>query len=203
MKFLWKYSALFCTLLTASHHACAQAMFAGYAQFCGVPVIAAPNPHIASAAIDPSGKPVIFIDPGALSNWTAPTIFMIAHECAHHKQGHILPDGMKFRKKTFSGTKQQELEADCWAAGQLADIMAIQDLHRVIVYFFSQGSRPQGNYPTGMERAAMVVRCAEIQAQPVSACTTPYGSCPLRTYLPAGTPCNCPSPTGPVRGFAE
>lgn len=203
MALPWKYVVLFCTFLTASLNVCAEAMFAGYAQFCGVPVIVTPNPHIASAAMDPSGNPVILIDPEALSNWSAPTIFMIAHECAHHKQGHILPDGMEFRKKTFSGTRQQELEADCWAAGRLADIMAMKDLHRVIVYFFSQGSRPQGNYPTGMERAAMVVRCAEIPTRPVSVCTTRYGTCSLGSYLPTGAPCSCPSPIGPVRGLAE
>ena len=203
MKLLWKNVVLFCALLAASHNTCAQAMFAGYAKFCGVPVVVTPTPHLAFATLDQAGNPVIYIDPSAMSNWTASRMFIIAHECAHHKQGHLLPEGIQPSGKALLDIKHQELEADCWAAGRLADIMAMKDLHKVIVQFISQGSTPQGNYPSGKERAAMIARCAEISTRLTSMCTTQYGICPLGTYLPVGTPCSCPLSMGPVRGLAE
>ena len=198
------FIALIFTLFAQAPKVYAQAMFAGYAQFCGVPVVVTPNPQTASAAMDQAGNPVIYIDPGAMANWTTSRIFTIAHECGHHMRGHSLPQGMWFRNTTFWGTKQQELEADCWAAGQLAGVLATQDLQRMIMQFASQGSMPQGNYPSGMERATVVARCAGIPfSPPATVCATQFGSCPLGVQLQVGTQCFCPSYMGPVGGVAQ
>lgn len=38
---------------------------------------------------------------------------------------------------------------------------------------------------------------------PASACTTPYGACPMGIAIAAGSPCYCPSMYGPVWGVAR
>lgn len=158
-----RYIVLACIFSITSSKLFAQGMFAGYADFCGVPVIVTQNPQIASASLDSFGNPVIYIDPSAMSNWTASRMFTIAHECAHHILGHSLPQGMWFRSMNFWATREQELAADCWAAQQLRAILGIQDLQRTIAQFSNQGPMPQGNYPSGLERASVVARCAGFQ----------------------------------------
>jgi hypothetical protein len=155
------------TLLCAlcASNASAQ-MFAGYDQFCGVPVVVVPNPQTASAARDQFGRPVIYVDPGVMANWTMSRMFALAHECAHHKLGHTLPQGMWFRNTQHWATRQQELAADCWAAKALAEIEDRGDLQRTIMQFASQGAMAYGAYPTGAERARNVARCAGIDPAP-------------------------------------
>jgi len=137
-------------------------MFAGYDQFCGVPVIVVPNPQIASAARDQNGYPVIYIDPSAMSNWSHSRIFTLAHECGHHSLGHSTPQGMWFRNTQIWATRAQELQADCWAAQALMSIWAVGDLVRVVNYYAAQGNYSPGGYPSGQERAINIRRCAGI-----------------------------------------
>lgn len=144
-------------------------MFAGFDQFCQVPVVVVPNPQGASAARDQLGNPVIFVDPGVMANWTMSRKFVLAHECGHHVRGHTLPEGMWFRNMQAWATRQQELEADCWAAKQLAATQDTRELERMITQFAGQGPMPQGPYPSGTERAQMVARCASIGTDLVNA----------------------------------
>lgn len=136
-------------------------MFAGYDEFCGLPVIVLPNPFGASAARDPSGRPVIYVDPAIMSNWTSSRIFVLAHECGHHRIGHTTPRGQWFRHTQGWATRVQELEADCWAAEALALRGYGRDLRRQYDDFLRQGrvSFPP-NYPSGIERAETVARCS-------------------------------------------
>ena len=137
------------------------AMFAGYDEFCSLPVIVIPNPFGASAARDPSGRPVIYVDPGVMSNWTSSRMFALAHECGHHKIGHTTPRGQWFRYSQGWATRVQELEADCWAAEALALRGYSGDLRRQFDDFLRQGGASLlPNYPSGMERAETVARCA-------------------------------------------
>jgi hypothetical protein len=145
-----------------SINASAQQMFAGYDQFCGVPVVVIANPQSASAARDQIGNPVIYVDPSVMQNWSTSRMFALAHECGHHKLGHSTPQGMWFRNTQAWATRQQELDADCWAAQKLAQIQDVQDLRRMILQFASQGPMPQGPYPSGRERAMAVAQCSGI-----------------------------------------
>ena len=165
---LWSVAVLFGT------NAYAQ-LFAGYDQFCGVPVIVAANSQGASAAVDQLGRPVIYVDPGVMGNWTMSRMFALAHECGHHKLGHSTPQGLWFRNTTAWATSQQELAADCWAAQALANIGDLQDLRQMIVQFSSQGDVPQGPYPVGRQRAAAVAQCAGIVLTPPQPAGFPSG----------------------------
>ena len=138
-------------------------MFAGYAQFCGVPIIVAPTPQRAVAWRDPrTGQPLIAVDPGVMGNWTASRVFAIAHECGHHMRGHTMPQGRWWRHMDFWATRAQELDADCWAAATLAahGYWYLADLERAARDFAMEGPFMQGNYPSGRERAEVVARCA-------------------------------------------
>lgn len=200
MKFV---SALFIFFL--SMQAMTQAaMFAGYDEFCGIRVIVTPNPQLASASIDQYGR-VIYVDPGVMSNWTMSRIFLLAHECGHHRKGHITPNGMWFRNTQFWATRAQELEADCWAAKALAANGYFGDIERTVRQFASQGIYPQGNYPSGQERAQVIDRCAGINTlqAPARFCSTPFGACQMEQVIPKKTPCFCSSMNGPIDGIAQ
>lgn len=139
----------------------AQGMFAGYAEFCGVPVLVARTPQDAVATRDGFGRPVIYVDPGVMANWTMSRVFAIAHECGHHMRGHVTPQGMWWRNTDFWATRAQELEADCWAASALASQgYYVGDLERAAHDLARRGPFMQGRYPSGQERATVVVSCA-------------------------------------------
>lgn len=133
-------------------------IFAGYDQFCNVPVITVQNPQGASAA-NYNGNAVIFVDPSVMANMTLSRIFTLAHECGHFALGHTLPQGQWFRNTQVWATKEQELEADCWAAQQLVAIRDINDIQRMITIFSNQGDMAIGFYPTGTERAVNIKTC--------------------------------------------
>lgn len=136
-------------------------MFAGYAEFCGVPIIVARTPQQAVASRDQFGRPIIYVDPGVMANWTMSRVFTIAHECGHHMRGHTTPQGMWWRNTQFWATRAQELDADCWAAAALARWGYYRsDLERAAYDFAMQGPFMQGTYPSGQERAQVVTRCA-------------------------------------------
>jgi len=147
-------------------------MFAGYDEFCGIRVIVVSNPQTASAAHDVYG-PVIYVDPGAMVDWTASRIFTLAHECGHHKGGHVTPMGQWFRHTQFWATRSQELEADCWAGRALAEAGYHQDLERTIRDYARQGGQMQGTYPSGLERAQTIARCAGLEVPSIPTMTVP------------------------------
>jgi hypothetical protein len=159
LKFSMAIGGLVAGMLSATHAGRAQ-MFAGYDQFCGAAVVVVPNPQGASAGLDQFGRRVIFIDPSVMANWTTSRMFAIAHECGHHMLGHSLPQGMWFRNTVYWATKEQELQADCWAGQQLSRVGDFVDLRAVINQFARQGAIAQGNYPSGSERAVTIARCA-------------------------------------------
>jgi hypothetical protein len=196
MKLRLLVVVLFSVLVLIHKNGFAQ-MFAGYDQFCGVPVVVVPNSQSASAARDQFGNPIIYVDPGVMANWTMSRMFALAHECGHHTLGHTLPQGMWFRNTQSWATRQQELEADCWAAQQLVRIRDTQDLRQMIMQFASQGPVPQGPYPSGMERASAAAQCAGINLsspQRVPYCCDAFGNrrCVIQANPgPQGSTCGC------------
>jgi len=143
--------------LLGSGRGLSQEMFAGYDAFCGLPVVVGPDPQTATAQRFPDGSPFIHIDPRAMANWTASRLFVLAHECAHHRLGHTTHLGAQMR--FMGGPRQQELEADCWAAKALQSIGQLGDINRQVIESASQGHFAQGGYPTGAERAQAVMQC--------------------------------------------
>jgi hypothetical protein len=135
----------------------AQSVFAGYDAFCGLPVVVSHDPQTATARRDQSGNPFIHIDPGAMANWTISRMFTLAHECAHHLLGHTTRLGVM--QRFYGGTRQQELEADCWAARALRQVGQNVDLERMIWQNIQQGHFAGNGYPSGHERAQNILNC--------------------------------------------
>lgn len=143
----------------------AQEMFAGYDTFCGLPVIVGSDPQLASARRFADGRPYLHVDPGVAANWSASTMFTVAHECAHHLLGHTTAMGTVQRYR--GGTRQQELAADCWAAATLRRHGLVSDLNRTLFERASQGHFPPGQgYPSGAERAQAILTCAGASPRP-------------------------------------
>jgi len=151
-----------CAAVLLCQKPCFAQMFAGFDQFCSLPVIVTQTGQGAVAGRDRFGNPVIYVDPGVIGNWTSSRMFALAHECGHHMLGHSTPAGMWARNWA---TRQQELAADCWAAQQLVSVMGTQDLERQLLQFANQGPMSQGPYPSGWERASNAAQCAGIEIQ--------------------------------------
>lgn len=148
-------------LTTFSQTAKSQSMFVGYDNFCGLPVIVEQTSQDAVATIR-NGQRVIIIDPAVISNWRFSRIFALAHECGHHRIGH-LSSFEQFSRLHMNATRKQELEADCWAARALAENGYYNDIRRTIMQRVNEGPIMQGPYPSGMERATFIAQCAGIQ----------------------------------------
>jgi hypothetical protein len=133
-------------------------VFAGYDMFCGLPVVIGQDPQTATARVDQYGNPFIHIDPSVSSNLTLSERFVIAHECGHHILGHSSALGTA--QRYMGGTRQQELDADCWAARKLASVGLYADLSVTIMSHASSGHFASQGYPTGLERANNVMACA-------------------------------------------
>ncbi len=135
-------------------------MFAGYDSFCGLPVIVQPTPQRAEATYNSAGQQIIVLDPSVYSNQTASRIFAIAHECAHHRNGHTSGLG-PFKRFHDNGTAAQERGADCWAAERLALAGLTSEIERAIRDFADEPDQPFWSpYPEGYERAVTVWLCA-------------------------------------------
>ena len=134
-----------------------QEVFAGYASFCGLPVIVGSDAQTASARTDQFGAKYIHIDPGAMANWTNSRMFTLAHECAHHLLGHTSALGT--RERYLGGTARQELSADCWAARALRRVGYDFDIDRTFLIYAQQGHFTAAGYPSGVERANNIAGC--------------------------------------------
>lgn len=140
-------------------------VFAGYDAFCGLPVIVGTDPQTASARTDSTGGKYIHIDPYAMENWTASRMFVLAHECAHHRLGHTSFHGQA--ERFYGGTAKQELEADCWAATALRSIGSDFEITRTVLSQSNQGHFSSAGYPSGAMRAQNIDNCARASPGPV------------------------------------
>lgn len=156
MKLLTTMLGVFLLFLT--HSAQAQAMFAGFDDFCKLPVVVGDDPQTASARTDQYGRKYIHMDRGAMADWTAPRIFVLAHECAHHRLGHT--SALGHLERYTGGTAKQELEADCWAARVLAQAGYHGDIKRMMLQTAYMGHFASPGYPTGTQRSVNIGKCA-------------------------------------------
>lgn len=138
--------------------------FPGYDTLCGFPLITASTPSVAQAHIDRNGQPVIILDPTLQE--TAEQyrrVFLIAHECAHHRMGHAVKREQRKRRLLPKLVRDHELSADCWAAETLARVGKDRTLRVMEDRFFRGGLySPGGGYPAGVQRATIIRECARI-----------------------------------------
>lgn len=132
---------------------------------CNVPVFFVPNhPMGGQATRDGFGNPVILVDPSMEYRYGQGFFrFMLAHECAHHVQGHLhalAAVGSHGPYALLAVNPQIEADADCWAARRLAmegDWHALYEAQQA----FALGIGPfvQPGYPSGYQRAEVIRRC--------------------------------------------
>lgn len=109
------------------------------------------------------GRYVIYYNPRLLERFS-PRLrdFFIAHEYGHIARGHH-GAALATADSTYSMLRQrQELEADCYAAAQLAGHR--QDVVDAALEFFIRLGpvRLDHLHPTGAQRAAMILSCLPV-----------------------------------------
>lgn len=138
--------------------------FLGYNELCGYPLITASTRTVAQAKIDQGGRPVIILDP-ILQEKSEQyrRVFLIAHECAHHRFGHSLKREQRKRSLLPKLVRDHELSADCWAAETLARAGNDRAVRVMEDRFFRAGLySPGSGYPAGVQRASIIRECARI-----------------------------------------
>lgn len=136
--------------------------FPGYDALCGYPLVIASTPSVAVAHVDRSGRPVIILDPVLeVESERHRRMFLIAHECAHHRLGHSVKREQRKRKLLPKLVRDHELSADCWAAETLAQAGENRAVRVMEDRFFRAGLySPGGGYPAGVQRASIIRECA-------------------------------------------
>jgi hypothetical protein len=135
--------------------------FPSYPRLCGFPVVSLVTARRAEAIRGSRGEPVIVLDPSLWAEGEeAHRTFLIAHECAHHRLGHLDRAVLRQRAADVRVVADNELSADCWAAEMLGRD-GLDDVVRVMAErFFRAGGVPPGaGYPSGIARSIMVRDC--------------------------------------------
>ena len=137
--------------------------FPAYSRQCGFPIVFAPTLSISQAVLDNRGRPVIVLDPSlGASEETDRRIFLIAHECAHHRMGHSRAASVAERLLSPGLVRDQELSADCWAAEHLARHGFDRAVQLVALRFHRSGLYSPGHgYPAGIQRSSIIRQCAD------------------------------------------
>lgn len=136
--------------------------FGTYDEVCGFPILETRLPQLALAMRDTRGDPVIVLDPILRSpGHEARRVFLIAHECGHHKLSHTESGTVRIRATDPELVRDQELSADCWAAEELIRAGEQDVIRQIAEDFFSQGHLSPGNgYPSGIQRSRLIIQCA-------------------------------------------
>lgn len=156
------FSAILALFASAEAHAEADEPFDGYNALCGYEIVFRPNLFLSTAEITDEGDPLIVLDPNLLEpRQKFHRLFLIAHECAHHRLEHTTQEGLKTRSMSHNAVSDQELSADCWASEHLASVGYSKRLERIADEFYRRGFiSPGQGYPAGIQRSNMIRLCA-------------------------------------------
>lgn len=125
-------------------------------------------PEQAMSLLDSNGRPTIIISGLALAEQPSYGRFLMAHECCHHKLGHV----GRFREglghvgpQPFfyiaPALRQMELDADCCAVKLLRERQEADSIVSAEQAMAEFGDKPTGAYyPTGTERVDNIDKCA-------------------------------------------
>ena len=125
-------------------------------------------PEQAMSMLDRNGKPVIVMSAATLAAEPAYGGFLMAHECCHHSLGHVGryreglghvgPQPFFYIKPAL---RQMELDADCCAVKMLRERQQAESISSAAQAMQVFGDAPTGAYyPTGLERAENIAKCA-------------------------------------------
>jgi hypothetical protein len=125
-------------------------------------------PEQAMSMLDANGKPAIVVSGVTLAERPSYGKFLMAHECCHHKLGHV----DKYREvlghvgpQPFfyiaPALRQMELDADCCAVKLLKERRETDSIMSAEGAMAAFGDKPTGAYyPTGTERVENIEKCA-------------------------------------------
>jgi hypothetical protein len=137
--------------------------------FCSITTYLLPDlPEQALSTMDANDQPVIVVSAMVMAESPVYGRFLMAHECSHHTLGHV---AAYHRELGHLGPqpffyiapqlKNMELDADCNAVKMLKlknELETIEVARQMMSQF---GDKPTGAYyPTGVERADNIIRCA-------------------------------------------
>jgi hypothetical protein len=137
--------------------------------YCAITTYLLPElPEQAMSTMDKTGKAIIVVSAMVMAESPAYARFLMAHECSHHTLGHV---AAFHRELGHLGPqpffyiapqlKNMELDADCTAVKMLMFKKEPESVEAARVTMGKFGSKPTGAYyPTGVERAANIARCA-------------------------------------------
>jgi hypothetical protein len=137
--------------------------------YCAITTYLLPElPEQAMSTMDKNGKAIIVVSAMVMAESPAYVRFLMAHECSHHTLGHV---AAFHRELGHLGPqpffyiapqlKNMELDADCTAVKMLMFKKEPESIEAAKLTMSKFGSKPTGAYyPTGVERAANIARCA-------------------------------------------
>jgi hypothetical protein len=137
--------------------------------FCAITTYLLPEiPEQAMSTMDKNGQPIIVVSALVMAESGAYGRFLMAHECSHHTLGHV---AAYHRELGHLGPqpffylapqlKHMELDADCNAVRMLKIKKEPETIEAARQTMLTFGNKPTGAYyPTGVERADNIARCA-------------------------------------------
>lgn len=135
------------------------------APLCGIPVFTVPHhPMGAQATQDQFGNPVIVLGSQLFAYGNDAVRFVLAHECAHHVNGHIYSLHTLRMMGPYALLQLNpsiEADADCWAARTLAGQGDWAAIRAGIAMMGASGPFRQPGYPSGNERAQVINSCSQ------------------------------------------
>lgn len=145
--------------------------FDGYETLCGYPIDVSRTAYLSQAHIDDSGTARITLDPELMQPRQGfHRMFLIAHECAHHKMKHTTRGGLAKRFGKLHGIRDQEMSADCWASETLTRLGMLPQVTNIADQFWRRGFvSPGGGYPSGIQRSNVIRHCARIAIEKMKA----------------------------------
>ena len=136
--------------------------------YCAITTYLLPEISEQALSTTDNGQPIIVVSAMVMAQSGAYARFLMAHECSHHTLGHVAVYkrelghlGPQLFFYIAPQLRHMELDADCNAVRMLKiknEPDTIEAARQVMLQF---GGKPTGAYyPTGVERAENIAKCA-------------------------------------------
>ena len=136
--------------------------------YCAITTYLLPEISEQALSTTDNGQPIIVVSAMVMAQSAAYARFLMAHECSHHTLGHV---AVYKRELGHLGPqpffyiapqlRHMELDADCNAVRMLKIKNEPETIEAARLMMLKFGGKPTGAYyPTGVERANNIARCA-------------------------------------------
>ena len=136
--------------------------------YCAITTYLLPEISEQALSTTDNGQPIIVVSAMVMAQSAAYARFLMAHECSHHTLGHV---AVYKRELGHLGPqpffyiapqlRHMELDADCNAVRMLKIKNEPETIEAARLTMLKFGGKPTGAYyPTGVERANNIARCA-------------------------------------------